>query len=231
MKLNKLVLKFVSISFSILVMLLVVIGLIKLGSFCYDFGYRVFTEGPVEEKPGTDVTVDVTGDLSEYQIGKLLKKEGLIRDANLFYVQLRMSAYHGKLKTGTYTLNTSMTAKDMMVVMAAESEESTESTESTEQRTDLDSSDGTSSDDTGADDAGEEGQQKLDPYHTEQAQRDQQHHHGRDAGTRAAHGTGKAVQNAEQEVERTEPPHGQLAVGDHGLVGGEQVQNGVLSGQ
>ena len=151
MKLNKLVLKFVSISFSILVMLLVVIGLIKLGSFCYDFGYRVFTEGPVEEKPGTDVT----GDLSEYQIGKLLKKEGLIRDANLFYVQLRMSAYHGKLKTGTYTLNTSMTAKDMMVVMAAESEESTESTE---QRTDLDSSDGTSSDDTGADDAGEEGQ-------------------------------------------------------------------------
>ena len=145
MKLNKLVLKFVSISFSILVMLLVVIGLIKLGSFCYDFGYRVFTEG-------------VTGDLSEYQIGKLLKKEGLIRDANLFYVQLRMSAYHGKLKTGTYTLNTSMTAKDMMVVMAAESEESTESTESTEQRTDLDSSDGTSSDDTGADDAGEEGQ-------------------------------------------------------------------------
>ena len=154
MKLNKLVLKFVSISFSILVMLLVVIGLIKLGSFCYDFGYRVFTEGPVEEKPGTDVTVDVTGDLSEYQIGKLLKKEGLIRDANLFYVQLRMSAYHGKLKTGTYTLNTSMTAKDMMVVMAAESE----STESTEQRTDLDSSDGTSSDDTGADNAGEENQ-------------------------------------------------------------------------
>lgn len=54
---------------------------------------------------------------------------------------------------------------------------------------------------------------------------------GGDAGTRAAHGTGKAVQDAEQEVERTEPPHGQLAVGDHGLVGGEQVQNGVLSGQ
>lgn len=154
MKLNKLVLKFVSISFSILVMLLVVIGLIKLGSFCYDFGYRVFTEGPVEEEPGTDVTVDITGDLSEYQIGKLLKKEGLIRDANLFYVQLRMSAYHGKLKTGTYTLNTSMTSKDMMAVMAAESEESTESTESTEQEKDSENS----SDETETEDAGAEGQ-------------------------------------------------------------------------
>ena len=80
-------------------------------------------------------------------------------------------------------------------------------------------------------DARKEGEDELDPHHTEQAQRDQQHHHGWDAGTRAAHGTGKAVQDAEQEVERTEPPHGQLAVGDHGLVGGEQVQNGVLSGQ
>ncbi len=98
MKLNKLVLKFVSISFSILVMLLVVIGLIELGSFCYDFGYRVFTEGPVDEKPGTDVTVDVTADMSEYQIGKLLKKEGLIRDANLFYVQLRNVSVSWKVK-------------------------------------------------------------------------------------------------------------------------------------
>ena len=161
MKLNKLVLKFVSISFSILVMLLVVIGLIKLGSFCYDFGYRVFTEGPVEEEPGTDVSVDVTDDLSEYQIGKLLKKEGLIRDANLFYVQLRMSAYHGKLKAGTYTLNTSMTAKDMMAVMAAEAEESTESTENTENteyETDSGSGGQSSSDGTKTDGAGEENQ-------------------------------------------------------------------------
>lgn len=164
MKLNKLVLKFVSISFSILVMLLVVIGLIKLGSFCYDFGYRVFTEGPVEEEPGTDVSVDVTDDLSEYQIGKLLKKEGLIRDANLFYVQLRMSAYHGKLKAGTYTLNTSMTAKDMMAVMAAEAEESTESTENTENtenteyETDSGSAGQSSSDGTKTDGAGEENQ-------------------------------------------------------------------------
>lgn len=148
MKLNKLVLKFVSISFSILVMLLVVIGLIKLGSFCYDFGYRVFTERPVEEEPGTDVTVDVAGDLSEYQIGKLLKKEGLIHDVNLFYVQLRMSAYHGKLKPGSYTLNTSMTAKDMMTVMASVSAESTESTESDAKASDSSSSDETENSNT-----------------------------------------------------------------------------------
>lgn len=52
MKWNKVVFKFVSISFSILVALLVVVGLIELGSYCYDFGYRVFTESPVDEAPG-----------------------------------------------------------------------------------------------------------------------------------------------------------------------------------
>lgn len=81
MKWNKVVFKFVSISFSILVALLVVVGLIELGSYCYDFGYRVFTESPVDETPGRDVTVSVTADMSEHDIGKMLKEEGLVEDA------------------------------------------------------------------------------------------------------------------------------------------------------
>ena len=48
MNLNKIVFKFVRFSFSILVMLLVVVCLVKLGTFCYEFGYRVFTEAPME---------------------------------------------------------------------------------------------------------------------------------------------------------------------------------------
>ena len=120
MKWNKVVFKFVSISFSILVALLVVVGLIELGSYCYDFGYRVFTESPVDETPGRDVTVSVTADMSEHDIGKMLKEEGLVEDANLFYAQLKLSAYSGKLKPGVYTLNTSMTAREMFVIMAAD---------------------------------------------------------------------------------------------------------------
>ena len=122
--------KFVSISFSILVALLVVVGLIELGSYCYDFGYRVFTESPVDEAPGRDVTVSVTADMSEHDIGKMLKEEGLVEDANLFYAQLKLSAYSGKLKPGVYTLNTSMTAREMFVIMAADADD-TESTEGT----------------------------------------------------------------------------------------------------
>lgn len=145
MKLNKVVFKFVSISFSILVALLVVVGLVELGSYCYDFGYRVFTEAPVDEAPGRDVVVSVTADMSEHDIGEMLKDEGLVRDANLFFAQLKMSAYSGKLKPGVYTLNTSMVTRDMLVVMAAETEESTEaeSGEDAETETSGETGDGT----------------------------------------------------------------------------------------
>lgn len=126
MNLNKLVLKFVSVSFSILVILLVIVGLMKLGTFCYDFGYRVFTEPPIDEAPGRDVVLQITDDMSEHDIGELLEEKGLVRDGTLFYAQLKLSAYSGKLIPGIYTLNTSMGAKDMMVVMAATNEPETE---------------------------------------------------------------------------------------------------------
>lgn len=138
MDINKIVSRFVSISISILISLLVIIGLIRLGEFCYDFGYRVFTEPAMEEEPGTDVTVVITDDMSEYAVGSSLLEKGLIRDKNLFYVQLKLSAYSGKLREGTYTLNTSMTARDMMEVMAAKVEKAEETeTESEEASEDI----------------------------------------------------------------------------------------------
>lgn len=125
MNLNKAVFKFVSISFSVLVVLLVVVGLVKLGTFCYDFGYRVFTEAPVDEEPGKEVVVEITSEMSERDIGKMLEEKRLINDGNLFFAQLKLSAYSGDILPGIYTLNTSMTAKEMMVVMAAEPVEDT----------------------------------------------------------------------------------------------------------
>lgn len=129
MKLNKIIYKFVSISFSVLVLLLVVLGLVKLGRFCYDFGYRVFTEEPVAAAPGRDVDVQVTADMSETDIGGMLEEKGLIRDKALFFAQLKLSAYSGKLLPGNYTLNTSMTSKEMMAELAAEPETETETEE------------------------------------------------------------------------------------------------------
>ncbi len=134
MNFNKVILKFVSISFSVLITLLVIVGLVELGTNCYRFGYRVFTEPPMDEAPGRDVSVMITSDMSEYDIGRELQDRGLVRDAALFLVQLKLSAYSGDIRPGSYTLNTSLTGKELAAAMAATKEdaEGTEGTESKE---------------------------------------------------------------------------------------------------
>ncbi len=115
---NKVVFRFVSISFSILVLLIIFIGVFKASTFCYEFGYRVFSEKPVASAPGNDVVVQIDENDSAFDIGKQLEEKGLIRDSELYVAQYYLSAYVDDLLPGTYTLNTSMTAKDMMAVMS-----------------------------------------------------------------------------------------------------------------
>ena len=118
MSTNKVVFRFVSISFSVLVLLVVFIGIFKASTFCYEFGYRIFSETPVESEPGNDVVVQIDEGDSAVDIGKKLEEKGLIRDSELYVAQYYLSAYVDELLPGTYTLNTSMTTKEMLVVMS-----------------------------------------------------------------------------------------------------------------
>ena len=115
---NKLVFLFVSISFSVLILLAIFIGVFKASAFCYDFGYRIFTEKPMESAPGRDVVVQIDTDDSAFDIGKMLEQKGLVRDSSLYVAQYYLSAYVNDLLPGTYTLNTSMTTKEMLIVMS-----------------------------------------------------------------------------------------------------------------
>ena len=135
MNLNKVVFRFVSISFSILVILLVLIGFVKIGTYCYNFGYRVFTEAPVDAEPGRDVIVQISDDMSDMDIAKELKEKGLVENAKLFFVQLKVSAYSGRLHSGVYTLNTSMTTRDMMEPEQSSTDDTETVTGTTEETT------------------------------------------------------------------------------------------------
>ena len=115
---NKLVFRFVSISFSVLILLVIFIGVFKASAFCYDFGYRIFTEKPMESAPGREVVVQIDTDDSAFDIGKMLEQKGLVRDSSLYVAQYYLSAYVNDLLPGTYTLNTSMTTKEMLIVMS-----------------------------------------------------------------------------------------------------------------
>lgn len=123
-KVNQTIFKVIKIAFSIMIALLVVYGTMTASVTAFDFGYRVFTEPPMSEEPGREVSVTVTEGMDGEEIGEMLWSKGLIRDANLFYLQYVLSAYKDEIIPGTYALNTDMTAKEMMIIMAQQ--ESTE---------------------------------------------------------------------------------------------------------
>ena len=64
--------------------------------------------------------------MSSLELGSRLEEKRLVDNGLLFTIQLRLSAYADKLKEGTYTLNTSQTAEEMIQVLAGEGAEDTE---------------------------------------------------------------------------------------------------------
>ena len=65
------------------------------------------------------MTVSVTDSMTAYDIGRMLRAEGLLDESPLaFWVQEFISGYHNQLLPGTYTLRTSMTADEMIPILA-----------------------------------------------------------------------------------------------------------------
>lgn len=113
----------------VIVTILVVYYVYQGALIAYDYGYRIFAEPAMtEEGEGWEVKVTVPMGSSAKEVGELLQGKGLIRDANLFYLQNLLSEYKDEIKPGTYVLNTSMTAREMMEVMSEETQESSENT-------------------------------------------------------------------------------------------------------
>ncbi len=132
MKIKQLTFSLIGTIFRIVVVIVLVLFIYKAGLKAYDFGYRIFAEEPMSVEPGRDVDVTITQGKSVMDVGKMLQEKGLIKDAQLFYVQEKLSSHKGKIQPGTYTLNTSMSAEDMMKIMAADAPEDGEESDNTE---------------------------------------------------------------------------------------------------
>ena len=128
---RKIVLGILNASVRIAILVIAFSLIRKVCLISYDYGYRVFSERPMTEGVGFDEEVVIPVGSSAMDIGKILKNKGLIRDEKLFFIQVLLSSYRGKLNPGNYMLNTGMTAEDMMRVMAgAEKDEDEDEKES-----------------------------------------------------------------------------------------------------
>ena len=125
MRSSKVVLSILNSMLSILLLILILFVVLKAGNAAYDMGYRVFTEPAVDREPGRDISVRYYNGMSVTELGSLLEEKCLVKNGLLFAIQLQISDYRDKVKEGTYTLNTSQTAKEMMQIMAGEEIEET----------------------------------------------------------------------------------------------------------
>ncbi len=110
-------------AFHIAVIVFALVLLFWLGKTAYGFGYNVFNEQPMSPGQGKEITVVIQDGSSVLKIGKTLESKGLISDAYVFWVQERISNYHGKLRPGTYKLSTAYTPTRIMGIMAGDKEQ------------------------------------------------------------------------------------------------------------
>lgn len=108
------------------VLVLAAVFLVYLGRQAYGFGYQVFAQKPMTAEPGKNVSVTLTDGMPASEIGELLEAKELIRDARVFRIQMALYKYKDDIRGGTYILNTSQTADEMLAVLSGQAEAETE---------------------------------------------------------------------------------------------------------
>ncbi len=96
----------------VIVAALLILIAVELSRFCYSFGRSVFYQDPMETPPGTDVSVVFEEGQSIGEASEILSEAGLIRDPEAFSIQAAL--YEVNIYPGEYTLNTSMTTKEII---------------------------------------------------------------------------------------------------------------------
>jgi UPF0755 protein len=99
----------------------VIMVVFRLAIYAYNFGFQIFADQPVSSGDGRTVSVIVSDGLSDMELSKLLEQKGLVSDANVFFVQLKLS--DDEVVSGAYELNTAMTAAEMLEVMSGGNQE------------------------------------------------------------------------------------------------------------
>lgn len=124
MKADKMVLSILWTVIRCIVIAFVAFLIFQGGRKAYAFGEAVFLDEPMtSEDNAREITVTIPDNASAKEIGEILERKSLIRDSRVFYVQSLCVEEGDELKGGRYDLNTSMTAAEIMEIMAAEEPE------------------------------------------------------------------------------------------------------------
>ena len=131
-----------AVALKIIIAVILIMLVYKYAIQGYEYGYRIFGEPAMTTGEGRTVAITVNEGDSVKKIAQTLESNGLVREAKLFELQEKISEYKNMLQPGVYELNTSMTAEEMMAVMAEEPQ-SQESTQENPMESETESLEGT----------------------------------------------------------------------------------------
>lgn len=114
-KANRAVGTAIRVGIKLIAVLLIVLIFQLVISSGYDFGYNLFAAPAMSSPPGREVTFTVEKGESTSDIIDGLLEAGLIRDKISFRCQIIF--YDKILQPGEYTMNTSMTSKEILTYL------------------------------------------------------------------------------------------------------------------
>ena len=115
-EINKITTAVICISVKLIVYALIILLLYEAVTRGFAFGHEIFYAEAVDEEPGRDVQVDISPDDSLRDTAALLAEYGLITNEFAFVFQGMFYDY-SDIYPGTYTLNTSMTSKEILQIL------------------------------------------------------------------------------------------------------------------
>lgn len=116
---NAIVRTVINISINILVLAVMLMLIYTYAGKGYEFGKAIFTEkGMTGEENAKEVIVTIPKNSSSGDIADIITKAGLVKDKNVFLVQLMLSEDKDKIEAGTYTLSTADTPSDIIQKLA-----------------------------------------------------------------------------------------------------------------
>lgn len=114
-EINRITGTIIGISGRLIIYALVILLLVEGVTRGYAFGYEIFYASAMEPAPGKDMVLIIPQDQSDAQTLETLKAVGLIR--NELAVRIQKAFYDYEIYPGTYTLNTSMTSKEILQIL------------------------------------------------------------------------------------------------------------------
>ena len=122
---QKAVMRVATILYRVVLTVAIILAIVYMGQTSYRFTRAVFSDSAMEEEPGRDVKISIKEEVGTKKLAEVFEKNGLVENALVFRIQMKMKSFEDTVKPGNYEMNTSMSPSEMLKVLSETNEDDT----------------------------------------------------------------------------------------------------------